>query len=269
MRVLIVDRDELSSKMLASKLGEAGHDVVLQGSRNDALEMATKESFDALIIDPSPLTSPRPVILNIRRNVKNYPYILLMGEGITLEEAIKSGANDILPKPLDLAGLPEKIENAALLSALVARIGDDSEDFPNSGGIIGRSAFNQLFLSALDRADRYGEKSCVIFIAMDNFVEIQGLDGAYAAEYALARLSQFLVRHRRQSDIIGQTAKAEYALLLQRPHYETEPDEAAQRFAEALQAEVEASSTEAALVQISLRLIELPTGRTMKSYAFA
>lgn len=269
MRVLVVDRDELSSQMLASKLKEAGHEVILQGSRNDALEMIGKESFNALIIDPSPLTSPRPVILNIRRNVKGYPYILLMGEGMSFEEAIKSGANDILPKPLDLGGLPGKIENAALLSSLVDRIGDDSEDFPNSGGIIGRSAFNQLFLSALDRADRYGEKSYIIFIGIENLVELQSMGGAYAAEYALAKLSQFLVKLRRQSDIIGQTAKAEYALLLQRPLYETEPEEAAQRFAEALQNETSAAPAEGVPVRIGLNLIEIPTGRTIKSYIFS
>jgi PleD family two-component response regulator len=268
MRVLIVDRDELSSRMLAAKLAAEGHEAVEQGSKNDALEMVAKDRFDVLMIDPAPLTSPRPVILNIRRNIQNYPYIVLMSEAIALEEAIKSGANDVLAKPLDLTGLPETMANAALLTTLVSRISDDSEDFPSAGGVIAKSAFNQLFLSALDRADRYGEKSYIIFIAMENFAEIQGLDGAYAAEYALARLSQFLVRQRRQSDIIGQTAKAEYALLLQRPGYETEPEEAAQRFAQALQDAPDLTASGASEVRLSLSLIELPTGKTIKSYSF-
>lgn len=268
MRVLIVDRDELSSRMLAAKLTAEGHETLEQGSKNDALEMITKDRFDVLMIDPAPLTSPRPVILNIRRNVKNYPYIFLMSDSITQEEAIKSGTNDLLRKPLDLNVLTEKMASAGLLSSLVSRISDDSEDFPSAGGVIAKSAFNQLFLSALDRADRYGEKSYIIFIAMDNFVEIQGLDGAYAAEYARAKLSQFLVRLRRQSDIIGQTAKAEYALLLQRPVYETEPEEAAGRFAQALQEAPDLTSSGAAQVTLSLNLIELPTGKAIKSYTF-
>lgn len=267
MRVLIVDRDELSSKMLATKLAAEGHEAVEQVSKNDALEKITREHFDVLIIDPSPLTSPRPVILNIRRNIKNYPYIFLMSQEASLEEAIKSGSNDILAKPLDLSSIPAKMANAALLSSLVQRIGDDSEDFPSAGGVIAKSAFNQLFLSALDRADRYGERAFVIFISMENFAEIQGLDGPYAAEYALAKLSQYLVRLRRQSDIIGQTAKAEYALLLQRPVYETEPEEAAARFAEALQKVEDIGSSGPSSVRLSLSLVELPTGRVVKSYA--
>lgn len=269
MRILIVDRDELSSKMLASKLIAEGHEVVEQVSKNDALDMVTREHFDVLMIDPSPLTSPRPVILNIRRNIKNYPYIFLLSENTTLEEAIKSGTNDLLVKPLDVSGLPEKIASAAILSDLVQRIGDDSEDFPSAGGVIAKSAFNQLFLSALDRADRYGEKSYVLFIAIENVVELQSMDGPYVAEYALAKLSQLLVKLRRQSDIIGQTAKAEYALLLQRPMYETEPEEAAARFAEAMQEAVPGMASGATGIRLSLRLIELPTGKTYKSYDFS
>lgn len=266
MRVLIVDRDELSSKMLASKLMNDGHEVVEQVSKNDALEMITKNRFDVLMIDPSPLTSPRPVILNIRRNIKNYPYIFLMSHDMSLEEAVKSGSNDVLTKPLDLSGLSQKMASAALLTELVGRISDDSEDFPSAGGVIAKSAFNQLFLSSLDRADRYGEKTFIIFIALENFAEIHALDGAYAAEYARAKLSQYLVRLRRQSDIIGQTAKAEYALLLQRPVYETEPEEAAARFAEALQNTGDISSSGAAAIQLSVNLVELPTGRVVKNY---
>lgn len=267
MRVLIVDRDELSSKMLATRLTEGGHEVVEQTSKNDALEMIARDHFDVMIIDPAPLTSPRPVILNIRRNIKRYPYIFLMSHDMSLEEAIKSGSNDILTKPLDTAGLPEKMASAALLSSMVARIGDDSEDFPSAGGVIAKSAFNQLFLSSLDRADRYGEKTFIIFIAIENFAEIQAMDGAYAAEYARAKLSQYLVRLRRQSDIIGQTAKAEYALLLQRPIYETEPEEAAARFADALQNAEDITSSGAAAIRLSLNLVELPTGKVIKSYS--
>jgi hypothetical protein len=39
---------------------------------------------------------------------------------------------------------------------------------------------------------------------------------------------------RRQSDIIAQTGRNEFCLMLQRPLYETEPMEAANRFADAL-----------------------------------
>lgn len=261
MRVLAVDRDEMVLQMIASKLEGKGHKVFQETVKNNAIDRLAHETFDMIILDPSPLTSPRPVILNIRRSVGNYPYIFLLSDSATQEEAIKAGTNDVLNKPIDMNTFEQKISNAKFFSELVARIGDDSEDFPSAGGVIAKSAFNQLFLSAIDRADRYGEQTYALFISLSNYKEILELDGPYAAEYAVAKLSQYLVRLRRQSDIIGQTAKSEYALLLQRPLYETEPVEAANRFAEAITKYDGMTSGGPQNVEVTVSLIEIPIGR--------
>lgn len=261
MKVLAVDRDEMTLQMITSKLQDRGHKVFQETAKNKAIDRLAHETFDMIILDPSPLTSPRPVILNIRRSVGNYPYIFLLSDTATQEEAIKAGTNDILNKPIDMNTFDQKMDNALFFSELVARISDDSEDFPSAGGVIAKSAFNQLFLSAIDRADRYGEQTYVLFISLSNYREIFEMDGPYAAEYAVAKLSQYLVRLRRQSDIIGQTAKYEYALLLQRPLYETEPVEAANRFAEAIAKYDGMSSGAPNNVEVTVSLIEIPVGR--------
>lgn len=260
MKTLIVDRDDLALNFLQNKLEAGGFDFKGISSKNDALDLLAKERFDVVMIDPAPLTSAQPVILNIRRQAPNYPYVLLMGENLSAEEAISSGANDFLNKPVDGKALQEKMAQAENLIDLVARLGDDSEDFPSAGGVIAKSAFNQLFLSALERADRYGEKACLLFISIDNFDDIMKMDGPYAAEYASAKLSQYLVRLRRQSDIIGQTAKYMYSLLMQRPVYESEPLEAAMRFAQELNSYQDITSSGATPVVLGIRLVEIPSG---------
>ncbi len=260
MKILVVDGDELSTQLIKSKLESLGHQVFAEKAKNNAVERLAEEHYDVIFIDPSPLTSARPVILNMRRAAGHYPYIILTSEGAVREDAIKAGCNDVMPKPLDSEALEQKMKNAAHLLSLVRRIGDDSEDFPSAGGVIAKSAFNQLFLSAIDRADRYGERTFVLFISMSNYQNILEMDGAYAADYAVAKLSQYLVALRRQSDIIGQTAKYEYALLLQRPVYDTEPVEAANRFAEELGGYSDIVSAEAAEVEISVTLVDLPIG---------
>lgn len=260
MKVLVIDRDRLATQLIRTKLEAMGHPVTEETVKNDALEKLGREAFDAVFIDPAPLTNPRPVILGIRRSVKNYPYVVLMSHQTTQQEAIGAGCNDLLTKPVDAQDLEKKILNGKRLVSLVARIGDESEDFPSAGGVIAKSAFNQLFLSAIDRADRYGERSFIVFISLDNYGDIRENDGPYAADYAVAKMSQYLVRLRRQSDIIAQTGKSEYALLLQRPQYETEPIEAANRFAEALNGYDDIVSTGATEVKIAVRLIDLPVG---------
>lgn len=260
MKILIVDRDDLATQLAKSRLEPLGHKVTQEPVKNNAVERLAADQYDVIMLDPAPLTSARPLVLNIRRSVGYYPYIFLLSDTFSREEAIKSGTNDVLAKPVDPIVLDEKIDNSQRLLKLVKRIADDSEDFPSAGGVIAKSAFNQLFLSGIDRADRYGERTFVLFISMSNYNEIYQMDGPYAADYAVAKLSQYLVLLRRQSDIIGQTAKYEYALLLQRPVYETEPVEAANRFAESLAGFGDIVSSGSVEVQITITLIDLPVG---------
>lgn len=260
MKVLVVDRDALVGQLVKSKLEPQGHKVLHEAVKNNAVARMSSEEFDVIFLDPAPLTSPRPVVLNIRRTVSNYPYVFLLSETANRQEALKLGCNDVMNKPFDAALLDEKIDNAQRLTALMRRIGDDSEDFPSAGGVIAKSAYNQLFLSAVDRADRYGERTYMLFISLSNYKEIRDLDGVYAADYAVAKLSQYLVLLRRQSDIIGQTAKYEYALMLQRPVYDTEPVEAASRFTESLAGCLDIVAPGAAPVDITVTLLDVPVG---------
>ncbi|MCC6597807.1 MAG: response regulator [Alphaproteobacteria bacterium] len=263
MKILVIDRDTLTGQMIRSRLEPLGHEIFEETVKNEAADRLMRESFDIIFLDPSPLTSPRPLILNIRRHTKNYPYIFLLSETLTQEDAVKSGSNDLVSKPIDPKILNEKVANAERLVTLVRRIGDDSEDFPSAGGVIAKSAINQLFLAAIDRADRYGERSFMLQIALKNYKEIRDLDGPYAAEYAVAKLCQHLVLLRRQSDIIGQTAKNEYTLLLQRPIYETEPFEAANRFTESISKFKDITSSGTTKIEISICLLDVPAGEML------
>lgn len=266
MKILLVDRENITAQLMASKLEPLGHKITEEGVKNTAIERLASENYDIIFIDPSPLTSARPLILNLRRAAKNYPYLVQLGQAGSVTEAIKSGANNFMAKPVDPAELDKNIENAKNLLTLIKRISDDSEDFPSAGGIIAKSAFNQLFLSAIDRADRYGERTYIVFIGLKNYRDIYESEGPYAADYAVAKLSQYLVRLRRQSDIIAQTGVNEYALLLQRPLYETEPKEAANRFAEAVATFEDLYKTDGIKPEISIILTDLPVGSHISKF---
>lgn len=269
MKILVIDRDTLATQLIRSRLETAGHNIVEEAVKNNAIERLQREDFDAVFFDPAPLNNARPVVLGIRRSVRNYPYIVLTSQTMDAAEAMKSGANDIMEKPLDALELEKKIKNAERLTKLIKHMNDDSEDFPSAGGVISKSAFNQLFLSCIDRADRYGERAFMLFIGIKDYDELLQTDGPYAVEYATAKLSQYLVRLRRQSDIIAQTRKAEYCLLLQRPQYETEPLEAASRFADALGRFDDLFSSGSSNVQVSVRLIDLPVGALHASHVIS
>ena len=260
MKILIIDRDEMFSNLMASKMKAAGHDVVTTTIKNDGIEQIGTNKLDAVYFDPSPMTDPKPILLQIRRMVHTYPYLAMISENNARAAGIQAGCNDGLAKPLDPAALATSLENAARMCDLINRIGDETYDFPSAGGVISKSAFNQLFRSAIDRVSRYNESAHALFISIPNYDDIKIDDGKYAADYVVSKLAQNLVRLRRQSDILAQTGENEFALLLQRPQTETESVDAAKRFSTALDEQTEITSTGVTDLHIDVSLVGLPTG---------
>lgn len=261
MHILISERDERTAHLIGAKVEGMGHKVRYEPDKKVMNDLIVRETFDIIIVDPSPYNDAKPIIVNIRKAArKNTPYIMLLSDQLDQKDAIAAGANDVLVKPIAPQDVALRIEDAERFNQVVDWIGDSSEDFPSAGGIIAKSAFNQLFLSAIDRSARYGEKSYVLFIAIDNYDEILSMDGPYSANSSAAKLAQHLVKIRRQSDILAQVGKSAYALLLQRPVYETEPMDAANRFAESSAHIDGIEETGAQGLKFSVKLIDVPTG---------
>ncbi len=264
MRILIIDRDRMMTQMILSRLEAKGHEVVTEVVKNDGLALLEKENFDIVVIDPSPMKDARALALNIRRASKSYPYILLIStdEEIELSAVMKMGCNDFILKPIDPVDVEKKIEEAERLKILIDRLGDASEDFPSAGGVIAKSAFNQLFLSAIDRGGRYNEQAFVLAVSVENYKDVKAVEGTYIADYSVSKLAYHMVRLRRQSDIIGQTGVNEYSILLQRTENIQEAVSAANRFAVTLDEIDDFLPMEGNEIKLQIRvtLTDLPTG---------
>ncbi len=265
MKILVIDQDSVSSRLIRDGLELRGHSVVEEAVREAALKRLEEDGFEMVFCDPASLAGgpagTRPLVLSIRRAAKCYPYLVLTSHDLLRDDAISWGANDALTKPLDKTSLRAIMTNCDRLIMLLKRLSDESEDFPNGGGVIAKSAFNQLFLSAIDRAERYCEQSFLLFIGIRNHKNLTERYGGYTVAFAAARLSQYLVRLRRQSDIIAQTGASEYCLMLQRPRVETEPAEAAKRFAAALAKIEDIAVHDGDGVEVGVSLVSLPTGQ--------
>lgn len=271
MKILIIDRDRLSSQLMVSKLKAEGHEIAEESVKSEAIERIEKgEHFDVIFVDPSPMKDARAIMLNIRRMSHRYPFIVLMAneddEEVTLDSTFQAGGNSFIRKPIDNLIVADKVRQAMHMKSMIQKIGDDSEDFPSAGGVISKSAFNQLFLSCLDRGNRYGELSYTLSIGVENYSEIETLDGKYNAEYVSSKLASHLVRLRRQSDIIGQTGVNEYSLLLMRTQHPNEAKDAAARFAQNLEELTDLALSPTVKVKLYVRLTSLPNGKTNPEY---
>lgn len=263
MKILIIDRDQLASQMISSRLEGEDMVIVEESVKNEAMDRLESETFDLVLVDPSPMKDAQAMVMNIRRMSRSYPYIIIMGEGLDMEAVTHMGGNNFLNKPIDLAEVQEKVSHAQKLQEYASLLADISEDFPSAGGVIAKSAFNQLFLSAIDRGWRYAENAHVLSVSIENYKEIKEMDGDHHAAYGVSKLAHHLVKLRRQSDVIGQVATNKYSLLLQRTSNEKEPEDAAKRFAVTLDEIDDFIPPEGNSLKIRIVLIELPTGKSI------
>lgn len=261
MDILVIDREALTNQLIASKLGAKGHTVVAEPNKNLAFDMIQTGQFGCIMVDPAPLSEARPVIIGVWKNIKTAikPYIMLLSKSATTEEAILAGTNDVLNKPLSSQDLDAKVQNAQRLMDISTHLAS-IDNIHSTGGMIGKAAFNQLFLSAMDRSFRYGERSLIVFAEMTNYDEMTAEIGAEAVEASVRKLLEKMTFMRRQSDVIGRLSDRDFAILLQRPQYETEPIDAINRFSEVLDKFYHGFEDKRAAPKMHFVLVELPQG---------
>tara|TARA_B100001179_G_scaffold209368_1_gene175272 strand:+ start:656 stop:1465 length:810 start_codon:yes stop_codon:yes gene_type:complete len=267
VKILLIDRDEASSNQIALRLQSMGYDVMVETSREIALEMVGKQDFKIVIADPSPLREPRQFFTALRNASKSYPYIIMLNHEKP-ENILKSGANKFINKPVDPSVLEKIILEATDLLQLRSKLSDIKTDYPSERGIISKSAFNQIFLSCVERADRHGEPTFCLFIKVENYRQLNA-DSSDAANLATAKLAHELSATRRQSDILGQLDEAEYAVLFLLISSEGEPHEASLRFMDSLSSVKGFKDRPELEVVINLKLVELPSGATLLDKSFS
>jgi len=261
MEILVIDRESLTNQLITSKLVAKGHTVIVEPNKNEAFEKIKKGAFDCVLVDPYPLSEARPVIVGIWKNLQSMvkPYLMLLSKTASREEAIIAGTNDVLNKPFSSVDIDTKIGNAERLME-ISRFLIEEDLVPSTGGLINKSAFNQLYLSAIDRAFRYGERSLIVFINMINYDEIIAMAGKQETEKIILKLMEKMSFMRRQSDVIGRLGSYDFGILLQRPQYETEPMDALNRFSETLDKFYRDFENKGIAPKMQLSLVELPQG---------
>ena len=263
MKILVINKDDLTNQLMTSKLASSGHEVVVEPNKNAAIEFLKDEWFDCVMLDPSPLSESRPIVLSIWKTIgdgiKPYLVLLTKNDEMTTSQAILSGTNDFLLKPLNMEDIEEKISNAQRFLNVFRGI-ESEEDVTNLKGIINKKAFFQLFLSALDRAYRYGERSLIVFLNISNYAELKETISKEDLDYFHDKVAEKMNLMRRQSDVVGHIGESDFAILLQRPQYDSEPLDAVSRFTNELNRFVSDMNAKSIGAKFELELVEIPQG---------
>ncbi|OGW41609.1 MAG: two-component system response regulator [Nitrospirae bacterium GWD2_57_8] len=112
-RVLIMDDEEKERKRIEQYLARKGHDVLGVGTVEEAVDAISRERFDAFLTDCNiPGVDALKTSSEARKINPDMAVIIMTAFGTieTAVKAIKAGAYDYLPKPIDLDQLALLIE---------------------------------------------------------------------------------------------------------------------------------------------------------------
>ena len=102
-RVLLIEDDTRLAAMVAQYLGEAGFDVVHAADGGSGIDLASRETFDVLVLD---LMLPDMDGLEVCRELRSkleLPILMLTARGDAMDRIVglEMGADDYLPKPFE------------------------------------------------------------------------------------------------------------------------------------------------------------------------
>jgi len=113
-RILIAEDDPNTIKLLNYRMQSMGHETVSAIDGGKALEMATKENPDLILLDiMMPVMSGVQVLrkLKFQDETKNIPVIMLTAKAQEedIVDALKAGAVDYVTKPFSFAELAARV----------------------------------------------------------------------------------------------------------------------------------------------------------------
>jgi DNA-binding response OmpR family regulator len=102
-RILLIEDDPRLAEMVARYLGEAGFAVTRAANGGSGIALATRDAFDALILD---LMLPDIDGLDVCRQIRgrgDTPILMLTARGDAMDRVVglEMGADDYLPKPFE------------------------------------------------------------------------------------------------------------------------------------------------------------------------
>jgi len=114
-KILLVEDNEMNRDMLSRRLARKGYDIVLAEDGQRAVDMATSESPDLILMDMSlPVIDGWEATRQIKGSADTVgiPIIALTAHAMESDrdKAMKAGCDDFDTKPVELARLVGKIE---------------------------------------------------------------------------------------------------------------------------------------------------------------
>ena len=224
-RVLVVDDDRLSRRILEQALGASGCDVDTAVDGQDALAKVRSHRPDIVVTD---WQMPRMDGLTLCRILKGsdetrFTHVLMMsarGETDAKVTSLENGVDDYLVKPIDPVELIARVRVGLRLQKALRDLAAKNEILEKLAltdaltGLANRRAFLDALDAEMARVRRHDHPASLLFLDLDEFKRVNDSHGHAVGDEVLAAFSQVLSRGCRRGDLAARIGGEEFAVLL-------------------------------------------------------
>ena len=219
-RVLLVDADAASRKMMREVLNEQEFEVVLASTGPQCLELAAQAHPEVILLD---LRMPGMDGIETCRRLKqsaettNIPVLFATnvgdGDPLTLE-ALSAGGSDFVSKGESSAVLSARLASQIEISRAQAKLHRLAMTDELTGVFSRRFLFDSL-RRAVKATSRVGETGIVcLLVDVDHFRQVNDTRGHMEGDRVLAKIAQTIDGHTRDTDVVARFGGEEFIVLL-------------------------------------------------------
>jgi diguanylate cyclase (GGDEF)-like protein len=230
--VLVADDDPDACDALRRAVTALGHDCRVAASGFTALDAHRSRPADVIVSD---WHMPELDGMGLCRRVREldrgtYTYLLFTSASANKRdfvEAVRAGADDYLPKPIDMDDLEARLIAASRVVGAYRELAACNVDLRRDGVMLFRSAridpltgvANRLSLEEdLDtlqaRVSRYGGRAAIAMCDLDSFKRYNDHYGHLAGDDALRRIAQAIRTNVRRADQVYRYGGEEFLVVL-------------------------------------------------------
>lgn len=252
MRILVVGDKDWERKQLCDAVEALGHEHFQAPDGDQGWQACLELCPDVVLSDYiMPGRNGRELCREVRNHkFENYVYFVILStlsERGDVLEGMRAGADDYLPKPVDLEALEARLMAASRVTSLHKKVADQRNELRRLNvrlrdesrrdaltQVGNRLSFNDDAREFLDAFKRYGHTVCFALCDIDKFKQYNDTYGHLAGDENLHMVAQHLEKGTRASDKVYRFGGEEFLVVFRESDLETSR-RAAERLREALQ----------------------------------
>lgn len=225
MKILIVDDDPTSRRLLAINLKYARHEVLEAKDGDEGWEVFLREGTRLVITDwMMPEVDGTELIRRIRASgERGYTYIIMLtalGSKPNVVTGLEAGADDYLTKPFDADELLARIKIGERILMLEESLSASKQKMEYLAmhdaltGLLNRRAMQERAEAEVNRSQRNNNPLSFILLDIDHFKSINDRFGHAIGDQALKFVANLLAQQVRAYDLVARWGGEEFLIAL-------------------------------------------------------